>query len=200
MVIQLPWVDFKSILDSNNIPFIVEENDISYSCYINNEAMVIKCYIEKDTDDSLEFETSYKSDSNKKLVLEQSPFASKILKDGKKLFARNHGEKFTLSSGPNTLEFSIPYPQVKFNELEIIGGEIGDILDLKILDDSSGTYTTVPNYQLNQFGFTVACAKDYYRRASNYDADLFYGMRVVINFTSSSAKDVYINYILHEVK
>ena len=130
----------------------------------------------------------------------QPPFAAKQLSNGKKLFSRVHGESYSVTAGSNILDYSIPYPQVKFNELEIIGAELGDIATLRIKDDSTGTYSTVPNYTLNTFGVDVNCAKDYYDRSSNYDADLYYGMRIYIEFESVSAKTVYINYILHELK
>lgn len=128
------------------------------------------------------------------------PFSAKQLPDGKKIFSRVHGETHSVSTGDNTLNFSIPYPQVKFNEIEIIAAEPGDTADLKILDDSQGTYTSAPNYQLNQFGYSVKIAPDYYRRASSYGADLYYGMVISIEYNSISDKDIYINYILHEVK
>ncbi len=132
--------------------------------------------------------------------VESSPFASKVLSNGKKLFGRVHGENYTLESGENTKEFVIPYPQVKFNEIEIIGAEIGDNSNLKILDTATGTYSGVNNYELNQFGFDVYISKDFYRRKSNYDADLYTGMRICIEYNSVSAKDICINFVLHEVK
>lgn len=134
------------------------------------------------------------------IVDSSPPFAAKVLPNGKKLFSRVKGEEYSLSAGSNTLDFAIPYPQVKFNELEIIGCELGDNATLRIKDDASGTYSTVPNYTLNTFGENVYMAKDYYHRASSYDADLYYGMRIYIEFESESAKTVYVNYILHELK
>lgn len=128
------------------------------------------------------------------------PFASKTLPDGKKLFGRAHGKSFSLSAGANTIDFDIPYAACKITGVEIVGGEVGDTLDFFVLDDDSGTYSTVPNYILNQFGFDVGVAKDFYRRESAYDADLYYNMCVSIAYYSQSAKTVYINYILHEVK
>jgi hypothetical protein len=132
-------------------------------------------------------------------VSPNAPFADKVV-GTKSLFIRTHGCAFTCIAGTSTHEFTIPYPQVKFNEIEILGAELGDHTELKILDDASGSYSTVPNYQLNQFGFSVYPSKDYYDRVSNYDADLYYGMRIVLEYTSLSAKDIYINFVLHELK
>ena len=128
------------------------------------------------------------------------PFSAKQLPSGGKLYARVQGVKYSLNTGSNTCNFSIPWPTCKITGIEIIGGELGDSVDLKVLDDSSGTYTTVPNYLLNQFGYTVSVAPTFYSRQSAYDADLFQNMVIEIGYTSASAKDVWINYILHEVK
>jgi hypothetical protein len=130
----------------------------------------------------------------------QPPFADKKTAEGLNLFNRTEGKSFTLSSGANTLEFAIPWNTSKFTGLEVINAELGDIVDLKILDDASGTYSGVPNYQLNQFGYTVNTAPNYYVRESKYDADLYLGMRIVLEFTSVSAKTLYVNYMIHEVK
>lgn len=129
-----------------------------------------------------------------------APFANKQLPDGKKLYSRVTGNKYVCTTGINVLEYTITHNQVKFNELELIGGEIGDTVCLKVLDTVTGSYTTVPNYQLNQFGFNVNVGKDFYSRSSNYDADLFIGMRIVVEYDSISSKEVGINFVIHEVK
>lgn len=137
---------------------------------------------------------------NVRPISEVAPFNSKILPDGQKLYSRVHGEEKSLTTGSNTLTFSVPYPTVKMTGIELIGAEFGDKVDFKILDDSSGTYSTIPNHTLNQFGYNVYLSKDYYIRESSYDADLYYGMVVEITYNSVSTKSVYINYLLHEVK
>ena len=129
----------------------------------------------------------------------QPAFADKTV-DGKSLFNRTEGKSFALSSGANTCNFVMPWPIAKFNGVEIIGGELGDVVNLKVLDSTTGTYTTIPNYQLNQFGYSVNVRPDYYVRESTYDADLFLGMQISIEYTSSSAKTIYFNYMLHELK
>lgn len=142
------------------------------------------------------FETKIKE----KINSTTQPFASKILADGKRLFQRVHGISEALSVGVNTINFNIPYPQVKFNEIEIIGSELGDTANLNVLDTPTGLISTVPNFKLNQFGFNVNIKPDCYLRSSNYDADLFQDMKISIEYNSQSAKTVYINFILHEVK
>lgn len=128
-----------------------------------------------------------------------SPFADKYV-EGKSIYARIHGQVVSATSGANTIDFSVPFPAVKISGVELIGGEVGDTVDMLILDDATGTYSTVPHYQFNQYGFGVAVAKDYYKREHNYDADLYYGMIVRVNYNSASAKTIAINYILHELK
>lgn len=131
----------------------------------------------------------------------KSPVFGEKTINGKKLYVRDHGASFALSAGTNdTLNFNIPYDEVKFNGIEIIGGEIGDKVDLKVWDTPTGTISTIANYVLNQFGYSVNVAKDYYHRESKYDADLIKDMKIEIEYNSVSAKTVYVNYLLHELK
>ena len=127
-------------------------------------------------------------------------FADKKTKDGKSLFARTQGESFELIVGINVLNFIVPWPQVKFDEIEIIGGEKGDKVTLKILDDVAGSYSGASYQELNEFGKNVKISKDFYKRKSNYDADLYAGMVVELKYTSVSVKTLDVNYVIHEVK
>lgn len=136
----------------------------------------------------------------KRNIEESSPFAAKVLKNGKRLFSRVQGESYALLVGENSLIYTIPYPEVKFNEIEIVGAEVGDSCSLEVLDDANGSYSGIPNLSLNKFGDKVQLGKDFYCRKSNYDADLYLGMQIKVTYTSVSAKNVGINYILHEVK
>jgi len=145
-----------------------------------------------------DFEANLKMSCNK-VVNSTNPFASKMVGD-KKLYERNHGKSFTLAEGDNTLEFTIPYALCKITGIEVINGEAGDTIDMFIVDDSSGTYSTIPNYTLNQFGFKVNVAKDKYKKESKYDADLYTGMAIKIVYNSVSIKNIGVNYNLHELK
>jgi len=139
----------------------------------------------------------------------QPAFADKVLPDGGKIYIRDWGEKFSVTAydwqadpapAPNELKLAVPFPHVKLDELEIIGGEKGDRVSFHVWDDTSGTYTTIPNYPLNQFGFMTGVAADHFKKKSKYDADLYYGMQIVIDYYSMSAKDILINYGFNEVK
>ena len=135
------------------------------------------------------------------------PFASKTIPEtGQKLFRRKHG--FSVDGGGSiaasssgTMSFVIPYALAKMTEVEIIGAKTGDTVDLKVYDTPAGTISTVPNYMLNQFGFEVALAKDYYSDTSNYDADVIMGMKVELTYynNSSEAATPVANIVLHEV-
>ena len=131
-----------------------------------------------------------------------SPFADKVLSNGKKLYTRVHGVSAEVSGAPDNITFTVPYTACKLTGIEIIGGALGDKVNLKILDSTTGTYTGSANYQLNQFGFDVNVAKDFYSRESAYDADLFLNMQIRVEYDSVAAlpANVYINFILHEVK
>lgn len=137
------------------------------------------------------------------LKSERLPFASKKLPDGKSLFRRIHGIKLTTDGTSNSQKiiFTVPYNSAKITSTEIIGAELGDIIDFKILDTTSGTATGIPNYMLNQFGFGVYPSKERYEQKSEYDADLFIGLQLEITLTpvDTLVRDVYFNLVLHEV-
>jgi hypothetical protein len=130
------------------------------------------------------------------------PFASKVLANGKKLYTRVHGVSASVSGAPDNIDFVVPYNNCKLTGIEIVGGNLGDTCNLKILDTPTGTISGVPDYVLNQFGFDVNVGKDYYKRESSYDADLIKDLKIRVEYDSAATLPipVYINFILHEVK
>ena len=132
--------------------------------------------------------------------MQLEPFASKILQDGKKLYSRTVGITASLSAGSNVIEYTIPYPWVKMVGIEAINCEALDIVDCKIIDTNTGTYSGVPNYVLNQFGYAVNLPKDFYSRTTNFDADLYLNMVIRLEYSSVSSKTIGINFLIHEVK
>lgn len=132
-------------------------------------------------------------------VDEQPVFASKKI-GAKKLYTRATGKIFTLVEGANTLDFTVPFNEVKFNGLEIDKCKFGEKVSLKVLDTATGLLTTVPNYVLNQFGFDINLPDGFYRRMSDYDADLFIGLQIRVEYFAVEARNIGINYMLHELK
>lgn len=118
----------------------------------------------------------------------------------KSLFLRVHGVQVLLVAGSNTIDFTVPYDWAKISGADFFGTEHLDSASLLVLDSTTGTYTSVPNYQLNQFGFSANLRANYHSHASPYDANLYIGMRIRIVYESVSAKTLGINYMLHEVK
>lgn len=129
-----------------------------------------------------------------------APFADKVLQDGKDIFKREHGVQFVLAVGQNDCIFTVPYNWVKIIGVEIINGQSLDYCDFYILDSITGTYSTIPNYQLNQFGYSVNISSDFFQKVNNYEADLYLGMQIKIVYYSQSIKTIGINYNLNEIK
>lgn len=201
MVIDLTWTEMKTVvLNKNRLRYI--DRDAFYLIVYND----FQCSILKDSNsDQTDFETNYKPLANKPLeeATLNTPFASKTININgvsKKLYKREHGIQANITTGTNTILFTIPYAWVKIIGVEIFYGEKLDNVDLMILDSTSGTYTGVPNYQLNQFGYAVNVAEGEYEEENAFDADLYYGMQIKIVYRSVSDKTVGINFNLSEVK
>ena len=139
-------------------------------------------------------------DVNGKTLHYTSPFADKILPDGKKLYKRVHGVKHTCAVGNNDIIYTVTYPHAKMIGTEIVWGEVGDCCDFMVLDDDAGTYSGIPGEVLNQFGFCVNIAAGKHVEKSAYDADIYAGMKIKVVFNSVSAKDIGVNFDLNEVK
>ena len=132
------------------------------------------------------------------------PFASKTLPDGSKLYKRKHG-KAGVSVAPGTTEsvvFTVPYINCKITGVEVVGSQEGDQVDFYILDTPTGTVSSFPNFILNQFGFGVFVTSGIFREGSSYDADLFQGLQLRMDYTNNgqSAVTPNFNITLHEVK
>lgn len=128
-----------------------------------------------------------------------SAFASKSF-GTKKLFKRIHGIQKLAIIGVTELIFVVPYSWVKINGIELVGGDSLDTISLYILDSTTGSYSGHANYQLNQFGFEANIPKDYYINVSEFDADLYQGMQIKVEYTSTSIKKIGLNLLLTEVK
>lgn len=140
---------------------------------------------------------------NNTVITSAPSFGAKTFLSGavtKRLFARNTGKPFAVTTGSNDLSYTATYAWAKITGLECIGAEIGDYAELRVYDNASGTYSGVPNALLNQFGYTLYMAKDYYIRTSQFDSDIYAGMVLKITYNSISDKNIYINYLMNEAK
>jgi len=198
-VMLTTWSALKTLSSTKNIGMQYVEEDRVYRIFIPDTSLIFSAEIILGTDDATDFETNYKAKSNAPSSSLPSPFASKVY-GSKKLFARNTGKQFTVTTGANDLLYTATFPWVKFSGLECIGGEALDYGELRVYDNASGTYSGVANALLNQFGYTLNIGPGFYKRESPFDADLYAGMVLKITYTSISDKTIGINYIMNEVK
>lgn len=143
---------------------------------------------------------NYLLGTSQEVIVSQQPVFSAKTIGSKKLFSRTTGKIFALSVGLNTLDYTITFNEVKFNGLELDKCKFGEKITLKILDTNSGLKSGVPNYTLNTFGFDVNLPDGFYRRISDYDADLVKDLIIRIEYTATEARNIGINYMLHELK
>jgi hypothetical protein len=199
--IFVDWATFKAFATSRGLSIQYVSIDSTYRMRLADGYFCLDCSLAQDAGtDCVDFETNYKPGANKITSIQTGAFSSKVLPNGKKLYVRNHGVQQTVTAGSNTINFTIPYAWAKMTEAEIINGEALDYIDFKVYDTAQGTYSGVPNYMLNQFGFSVNVSPNFYQRVSNYDADCYQGMIFRLIYNSVSAKTVGINLILNEVK
>jgi len=201
MKLYLSWTTFKAhITDKARLRY--DDRGDFYKLDYPDDGDGLESSILKDSGaDQTDFDTNYKTSANKKIAIptQIDTFTAKVA-GAKKLYTRTHGITFSAAIGDNNIDYNIPYDLVKFNALEIIGAELGDTASLQVLDTPTGTFSTVPNFMLNQFGFTVNLPTGFYARESKYDADLIKDMKIRVIYNSVSAKTVRINFVLHELK
>ena len=142
----------------------------------------------------------------------EPPFAAKTLPDGSKLFRRKYGVVMTVpANSSNEAKLTVPHTNAKFNEIEVIGGVVGDTVDLSVNDTVEGLIQQsmgvpaediTPHGPLNQFGFDVAIAPGLYKDSSRYDADVIAGMEIVLMYHNNNSEPVTVgvNWTLHEVR
>jgi len=142
-------------------------------------------------------------DNKGNFYLRNAPFKSKEV-EGKSLFKRVHGVVVNCSDAqPSVFEYEIPYVHCKLNMIQIMWQPAGCRVNLEVFDDASGTYSTLPNAKLNQFGFDAGIAKDNCIQHSEYDADMYLGMKIRCTLTmptGAAAQDICVNFGLNELK
>lgn len=131
-----------------------------------------------------------------------SPFASKTLLDGSKIYRRVRGVSGSVQGTTDYIDFTIPFTKCKITGVQILNGKIGDKANFKVLDSATGTITGIPNYELNEFGHDVYIIPDVATYPSKYDADLIYGLVLRIEYDPIDEllpRTIYVNLDLHEV-
>lgn len=204
-MITVDWSELKNFVDAREVSIQFVELSSKYILRAYDSNFILGLELAKETPASSEqtdFETNYKSLGNKTLKHNSNlPFDAKKLPDGKSLYRKVHGVKKTLS-GDTTFDLVIPYNFAKITGVEVVWAPAGLQCDMKVYDTPTGTISTIPNYMLNQYGFDVGLAKDFYEENSNYDADLIKDMKIecLIKNPNNLTDEVCINFILHEVK
>ena len=107
-----------------------------------------------------------------------------------------------LDGEEGSIELVVPYNLCHINEMEFTNCKEGMTVDFKVHDTPTGTFSTVPNYMLNQFGFDVELPDGYYKDHSNYDATLILNMKIVIVVKNNTGAAITPkgNIVYHEVK
>lgn len=204
--IKASYTQLKNYLNTTNSNFNYLESDTAYDIFLIDGNFKLNCLLRKSNPANVnqtDFEINYKNKANKKVDIGIDPFASKVLRNGKKVFTRIRGISANVGSSATIIDFTIPFSLCKITGLEIINTEIGDNATFQIIDTSTGTISGVANAVLNEFGTNVALSKNLYKYVSQYDADLIQDMKLRIVYDSFSMltfKTVYINYFLHEVR
>ena len=200
-MIEASWSEIKRIADSKNLPLQWVQVGDNYYIALVDGPFVLTCLLPIGVSDidATAFETTYKTPGNKRVDVVAPAFASKLI-GTKKLYARNTGFQSALSSGANTITYTATLAWAKITGVQVTNCEALDYVDFKVYDSAAGTYSGVPNYLLNQFAFAVNLPSGFYDRQSPFDADLYAGMVLKIEYTSVSAKTIGINLIMSEVK
>ncbi|MDZ4810749.1 MAG: hypothetical protein SGI96_21140 [Bacteroidota bacterium] len=195
------WEEFKAFAATRSLSIQFREDAEFYYMKCADSWFSLSCNLLKaaDTSEVADFEANFKASGNKPIYSLASPFASKSY-GSKKLYKRVHGVKLVCIAGSNESIYEITYPWVKITGIELTWGEAGDTVSFYVLDSTTGLLTTVPNLVLNQFGFNVNVAKDYYHHKSEFDADIYQTLQLKTIYNSVSAKTVGINFILNELK
>lgn len=203
ITIEHSYSDWKNEVDNKSIDHFYYMFRDSYMLIALDGPIIFTHKL--DRDDKADYEDNYKPNANHKVgnYYSREPFASKILKNGMKLYRRKHGYKETIAANSSKdIIISVPYDNCKINKLEIIDANPLDRIDMMVLDTPTGTTSTIPNYMLNQFGFGVVVSELLYSDKSDYDADLIKDMQLKITYynDSASSKEIGLNIIFHEVK
>lgn len=144
-----------------------------------------------------DYEENLKATSNEKVGDEVviAPFAIK----GSNQFKGAGIKSVAVRGVESSLEYAIPEGVYKFNGIEVLGGQLGDDVDLQVIDDASGTYSETPNSILSQSSTNWNVSPGM-RKSIPYGATLYVGMIIKLLYRNNGTEDkaIYINYDLHK--
>lgn len=187
-MVYLDWTTFKTNVVIKGGLRAITKDEFYTLFYGEFESSIMRDG--SDATNCTDLETNYLPYCNKTVTPQISPFDAKT--DGvKKLYSRSTGKPFAVAAGANTCDFTITYAVCKITGIELINAEIGDYCDFYVVHPIAGV--------LGQFAYTNYMAKDFYERSSKYDADLLSGLILRMVYNSITAKNIYVNYLLHEV-
>jgi len=204
--IDLSYLDWKNNVDTKTLEHFSYISGGRYFLIAVDGQLVFKHHL--DQDDETDYTTNYLPTANMKMgsFYSREPFATKVLKCGAKLFRRKHGIRDTIEANSDKdIVFTVPYNQAKINKLEIIDANALDTVDLLVKSpinaEAAAAYGMPANYLLNQFGFDVVVSELLYSDKSDYDADVYKYMQIIVTYKNktSSPKTVGFNLIYHEV-
>ena len=187
---EVTWSEFKKFVDARKCSIQFVEVKKNYWMKAISSSFEVECFIPVDpnNEDTIVFLESYIESSNKNTVIKQSAFTSNTTNDGKRLYKREQGVQHDVVNGENIIIYTIPYEWAKITGLSIVNGEALDTIDVFVLDSTTGTYTTYPNHQLNQFGFNVNMTEGFYSCYSSFESDLYLNMQIKIVYRSNTPK------------
>lgn len=211
ITIETNWTSLKSFATSRSVSIQYVDFNGNYYLAAMDNFFAVQTLISKEdseNEDLIDFETNYKANANKPVtfnssVQSQPAFGSKtILINGatKKLYARFTGIQSELSTGDNEISHTVTYPWAKVIGIEVINCEALDTASLKVYDNALGSYSGTPNLLLNQFSFDLNLCDNYYQRIAQFDADIYQGMVIKVEYNSISEKTIGINILFNEVK
>jgi hypothetical protein len=207
--ISIDWATLKTFITTYSLSLQWVDLGTVYYLRAYQDNFDVECSLPKDGGaNQTDFETNYKSKGNLPTAslssIQQSPpFGSKTISVNgvtKSLFARYTGVQYAVTAGANTLTYTATLTWAKMLGVECIGCEALDTVDFKVYDTAAGTYSGHANALLNQFSFAMNLPKDYYRKMSQFDADVYAGMVISMTYTSASNKNIGINFFFDEVK
>lgn len=193
--VNLSYIDFKNEVITNNLKHRRFTSGNTERLAAFDSSIVFTSIL--DADDLADYDAILAPRENKKLseAVVLSPFADK----GGNHF-RGTGIKKTVAAGASeNIDFEIPYNKCNYNGIEILNGAYGDKVQLQILDNATGTFSTVPNMVLDSFGIDWYMKKEL-TQILPYDATLYKTMiiRVVYENNTPESKIIYVNHYLHE--